>query len=104
MAKITVKSLLVTEAINKNSALKHEIISAGDHKFRIVMDVHNGSTRTNTSLSILLPDGTWGYVVNAALLNIELFSYVCSDNAFTVNSAWTRVRNAFINYIKVVYT
>lgn len=100
---MTIKSLLATEAITKSSALKHEIISTGDHKFRIVMDVHNGSTRTNTSLSILLPDGTWGYVVNAALLNIEIFSYVCSDNAFTVNSAWNRVRNAFIDYIKTVY-
>lgn len=101
--KNPVKSLLLTESIYDDKALRHEIIEFNGRKFKIVMDVHNGSLKRDTRLSILLPDGTWGYVTDASILNIELFSYVASDNRYKVNTTWDRVRGTFINYIKIVY-
>lgn len=98
-----IKSLLLTENIYRDHILRHEIIQVGDRKFRIIMDIHNGSTKHDTQLSILLPNGTWGFVVNAVVLNIELMTYVASDDKWRINATWNRVRDTFINYIKAVY-
>lgn len=99
----SVKSLLLTENIHRDNALRHEIIEVDGRRFKMVMAVHNGSMKHDTRLSILLPDGTWGYVTDACILNIPLFSYVAATNTYEVNTAWDRVRSAFINYIKIVY-
>ena len=101
--KKTVNRLLFTENIHRDYVLRHEIIEACGHKFRIIMDIHNGSTKHDTQLSILLPNGTWGFVVNAVVLNIELMNYVAADDKWRVNATWDRVRKTFIDYINVVY-
>ena len=98
-----IKRLLFTERICRDNIMRHEIVQAGDRKFQILMDIHNGSMKRDTKLSILLPDGTWGFVTNASLLDIELMSYVATEDMWRVNTTWDRVRKAFFDYINVVY-
>lgn len=98
------KSIMINQQNNKYQALYHEILEHEGRKFRIVMDIHNGSSRGNTHLSILLPDGTWGLVTNTNTLNIELDSYINADKKILMDAIYTnRVRKTFVNYIKKVY-
>ena len=87
-----------------HQALYHEIIEHEGRKFRIIMDIHNGSKKSDTNLSIMLPDGTWGQVVNANTLNIMLESYLKSECVELMDNCYdSQVRETFINYIKKVY-
>lgn len=70
------KSIIFNQQNNSRSALYHEIIEHEGRKFRIIMDIHNGSRKCDTHLSIMVPDGTWSLVVTAHVLDIELESYV----------------------------
>lgn len=98
------KSIMINKQNVRYQALYHEILEHEGRKFRIVMDIHNGSCRANTQLSILLPNGTWGFVTSAQTLNIELDSYIRAENTILMDAIYTnRVRKTFVNYIKKVY-
>lgn len=98
------RSIMINKQNNSHQALYHEIIEHEGRKFRIIMDIHNGSRRSDTNLSIMLPNGTWGQVVNANTLNIMLESYIKSEYAELMDNCYNnRVRKTFIDYIKKVY-
>ena len=98
------KSIIFNQQNRSRRALYHEILEHEGRKFRIMMDIHNGSRRGDTHLSIMLPDGTWGLVVTACVLDIELESYIKTEHKVLMDDCYkNRVRKTFIDYIKKVY-
>ena len=98
------RSIMINKQNNQHQALYHEIIEHEGRKFRIIMDIHNGSRKSDTNLSIMLPDGTWGQVVNANTLNIMLESFIKTKYAELMDNCYNNwVRKTFIDYIKKVY-
>lgn len=98
------KSIIFNQRSNSRGALYHEIIEHEGHKFRIIMDIHNGSRKGDTHLSIMGPDGTWNLVVTAYVLDIELETYTKTELKVLMDDCYkNRVRKTFIDYIKKVY-
>lgn len=90
-----------------DKARYHEIVEHNGRKFRIISDIRKGlfeadMARHDSTLSILLADGTWGPVVTAADLNINLRLTSAMDIGYDLY--YDRVHAAFEDYIKKVYS
>lgn len=84
----------------------HEVIEFNNLKFRIIIELRNGSVRRYTHLQIMTADGAWSTVTDAAVLNLdtELFQYVrCEDEGYCKNTV-AAVQREFRKYITAVYS
>ena len=100
------KTLYKTELSHGRDWMKyHEVIEFNNRKFRILIVQRNGATLHDISLYVLIPDGTWGFVVNAYTIYIpSIRDYVCCSDERYCNEVIRDVRKEFFKYIKAVYS
>ena len=102
--KLTQMNSLYKTSDRTNSSLMYtEIVEFNGRRFRILIELRNGATRSYTMLEILTSDGVFKQIANAYILNIPIISYVCCHDEYKVNETIKTVREEFTKYLNALY-